>query len=140
MTGAARARLAGVDPRQVAAALYVSSQPISEAEQTAAARRGTLRTQITVLERALEQPKPPAPESAAPSGAARRDVGARLLSADELEQVRAGLVRRLASVQAAIDALSAEGIAAQHPPPTPAKSTARQPAARPRTRPAPAGA
>ncbi|MGO9321666.1 MAG: GntR family transcriptional regulator [Solirubrobacteraceae bacterium] len=139
---ARRARLAGVDPRQVAAALYVSAQPISDTEQVAAARRATLRTQITVLERALGELEATYPGVVAPSGTSRRHVGPRLLSAEELEQVRAGLVRRLASVQAAIDALTTEEPATHDPPPAPAKSTARKRAARPHsgTRLAPAGA
>ena len=139
---ARRARLAGVDPRAVAAALYVSSQPISETEQVAAVRRGTLRTQITVLERALGELEATHPGLVPPSSTTRRDAGPRLLSAEELEQVRAGLVRRLASMQAAIDALSTEETATHDPPRAPAKSAARKRAARPHpgTRPAPAGA
>jgi len=139
---ARRARLAGVDPRAVAAALYVSSQPLSETEQLAAARRGTLRTQITVLERALGELEATHPGLVPPSSTTRRHVGPRLLSAEELEQVRAGLVRRLASMQAAIDALSTEETATHDPPRAPAKSAARKRAARPHpgTRPAPAGA
>jgi len=139
---ARRARLAGVDPRAVAAALYVSSQPISETEQVAAVRRGTLRTQITVLERALGELEATHPGLVPPSSTTRRHVGPRLLSAEELEQVRAGLVRRLASMQAAIDALSTEETATHDPPRAPAKSAARKRAARPHpgTRPAPAGA
>ena len=121
---ARRARLAGVDPRQVAAALYVSSQPISETEQLAAARRSTLRTQITVLERALGELEAAYPGVVAPSNATRRHVGPRLLSAEELEQVRAGLVRRLASVQAAIDALTTDELATHDSQPAPAKSAA----------------
>ncbi|MGO9761999.1 MAG: GntR family transcriptional regulator [Solirubrobacteraceae bacterium] len=140
---ARRARLAGVDPRAVAAALYVSSQPLSDTEQLAAARRGTLRTQITVLERALGELEATHPGLVPPSSTTRRHVGPRLLSAEELEQVRAGLVRRLAGIQAAIDAaLSTEETATHDPPRAPAKSAARKRAARPRsgTRPAPAGA
>jgi DNA-binding transcriptional regulator YhcF (GntR family) len=139
---ARRARLAGVDPRQVAAALYVSSQPISETEKVAAARRATLRTQITVLERALGELEATYPGVVPPSNPTRLHAGPRLLNAAELERVRAGSVRRLASVQAAIDALATDETVTHDRQPAPGKSAARKRATLPHpgTRPAPAGA
>jgi GntR family transcriptional regulator len=108
-SAARRARRMGVDPREVAAALYVSSQPPASSEQPAAARRALLRDQITVLERALGELEAAHPGVVAPCGDVQPTAGPVLLDAGELEQVRAGLVRRLASVQGAIDALMAPG-------------------------------
>ncbi len=141
-SAARRARRVGVDPREVAAALYVSSQPSSKTEQVAAARRATLRTQISALERALGELEAAYPGVVPPSSAPRPGSGPALLNAGELEQVRAGLVRRLASVQAAIDALATDETVAQEPQPAPSESAARKRAARPqpRARPAPARA
>jgi len=157
-SAARRARRVGVDPREVAAALYVSSQPLASSEQPAAARRALLRDQITVLERALGELEAAHP-GVAPSGDAQPGAGPALLDARELEQVRAGLVRRLASVQGAIDALTtpgpastsggasaAEEAAAPEQGPTPSEGAAHsQPQAarakqRARPRTAPAGA
>jgi GntR family transcriptional regulator len=145
-SAARKARMAGVDPREVAAALYVSSQPISESEQVAAARRGALRGQITVLERALAELEATYPGVVPPSDATPPEMGPRLLSAGELEQVRAGLVRRLASVQAAIDALAGEQTVKPDVQPSSSRSTnastarKRTPRPKPGTLSAPAGA
>lgn len=140
-SAADKARVAGVDPRQVAAALYVSSRPISETEQLAAARRSTLRTQITVLERALAELEAAHPGVVAPHGGTPLHAGPTLLSAPELERVRADLVRRLATVQGAIDALTIDEPVIGQPQRAPSKSTARKRASgpKPTTRPAPAG-
>jgi DNA-binding transcriptional regulator YhcF (GntR family) len=108
-SAARRARRVGVDPREVAAALYVSSQPLAKSEQPAAARRALLRDQITVLERALGELEAAHPGIVARTADAQPGAGPALLDAGELEQVRAGLVRRLASVQGAIDALTTPG-------------------------------
>ena len=95
------ARETGVDPREVAAALYVSQAP-RHAPDTAAERRRLLRTQIASLERALGEIEAEHP-GVAPLPEARPIAGPVLLGAEELEQVRTQLVRRLATVQAAID-------------------------------------
>lgn len=123
---AREAEATGVDPRDVAAALYVAipqdggapraqqgsagkrdSAEEDEAEEagagTAAARRRGLRAQIATLERAIGEIEAEHPGVAQRPTATRRLAGPRLLSAQELEQVRSTLVRRLAAVQAAID-------------------------------------
>ena len=93
----------GVDPRDVAAALYVSPESSIAPANKAAERRRLLRIQISALERALgeiEAEHPgvaPAPTETYPA------PGPALLDAEQLEQVRAHLVRRLAVVQEAID-------------------------------------
>ncbi|HYM54584.1 MAG TPA: GntR family transcriptional regulator [Solirubrobacteraceae bacterium] len=152
---AREARETGVDPREVAAALYVSLESAAGPTDEDAERRRLLRAQIAALERALGEmeaahpgvaPPPPRPRP-------RPGIGPRLLSAEELEQVRSLLVRRLSIIQAAIDGATSalatgEGEAAPtaRPRPQSAKADANAaPAAKratrpPRgTRPAPAG-
>jgi DNA-binding transcriptional regulator YhcF (GntR family) len=148
----------GVDPRDVAAALYVSpaSSPEGErggrAKDAAAERRLMLREQIAALERTLGELEAKHPGVAPSAKPTHKGIGPTLLSVDELEQVRTLLVRRLSVVQAAIDELGAGERVAQGPRRARAKSAdagkqedspASKPAARPprpRTRPAPAGA
>ena len=96
------ARETGVDPRDVAAALYVSQQP-TEAGDTIAERKRLLRTQITALELALGEIETEHAGVAPGPTETRRTRGPAVLGVEELEQVRTGLVRRLATVQAAID-------------------------------------
>jgi DNA-binding transcriptional regulator YhcF (GntR family) len=140
----------GVDPREVAAALYVTSESQTGANGDAVERRRLLRTQIAALERALAEIEASHPGVAPTPGGIRAGVGPSLLSADELEEVRTQLVRRLATVQAAIDARAAGESGDEEPPLAPVrKRAAKAPAAtaearrapRPRssTRPAPAG-
>jgi DNA-binding transcriptional regulator YhcF (GntR family) len=113
--GAAReAHESGVDLREIAAALYVS--PSSEpppADDAAAARRRALREQIAVLERTLAEIEAKHPGVAPASAPTRRGIGPTLLDAGELEQVRATLVRRLATVQAAIDGFGGDEVAGE---------------------------
>lgn len=103
------ARASGVDPREVAAALYVSGgsapQPSAahSADRSEAAKRRILRRQIDSLERALGEIEAEHPGVAPRVSGSRRGVGPTLLSAHELEQTRTQLVRRLAAVQVAID-------------------------------------
>ena len=139
---ARQARAAGVDPREVAAALYVTPHADEAAARADAGRRSSLRAQIGTLESALAEL-----EAAYPTLASARDSrserGApRLLSAAELEQVRAGLMRRLASVQAAIDEAASDEETASAPtePARKRAARARKPRARPQARPSPAGA
>jgi GntR family transcriptional regulator len=143
VSAARKAREAGVDPRDVAAALYVSAGPVRAARPVAAGQRSLLRAQIAALERALAQIEAEYP-SLAPSATARRASGPALLSADELEQTRAQLVRRLASMQAAIDDLTSEPTESVHEeqpaPSLKGKGATRARRAKPRARPAPAGA
>jgi DNA-binding transcriptional regulator YhcF (GntR family) len=152
----------GVDPREVAAALYVSAARPSRASADPAGRRRVLREQIAALERTLGELEAKHPGVAPARESARAGIGPTLLNVAELEQVRTLLVRRLALVQAAIDGLGSDPRSAA-PAPTRAKRTREQrtreerardeqpkaapePAgkpsarARPSTRPAPAGA
>jgi DNA-binding transcriptional regulator YhcF (GntR family) len=87
------ARDAGVDPRELAAALYVSSPGKPETEADAEAhRRRALREQIALLERLVAELAPvPVAEPE------RHPRGPRILTADELEAVRAQLIARLQS-------------------------------------------
>jgi DNA-binding transcriptional regulator YhcF (GntR family) len=94
----------GVDPREVAAALYASPEPSGKPGEQAAERRRLLRAQIGALERTLSEMEAAYPGVAPAPGASRGGVGPTLLSVQQLEQVRTHLVRRLATVQAAIDA------------------------------------
>ncbi|HTZ65405.1 MAG TPA: GntR family transcriptional regulator [Solirubrobacteraceae bacterium] len=146
---AREAHATGVDPREVATALYVASKaagalaaassregsslqersssqegPSSQAGPSsrtgsrsrarsqqpddASERRSALRTQIAVLERALGEIEAEYPGVAPVAATGRRGPGPTLLSADQLEQVRSGLVRRLAAVQTAIDRRAAQ--------------------------------
>jgi DNA-binding transcriptional regulator YhcF (GntR family) len=105
---AREARETGVDPRDVAAALYVSLESAADPVDAAAERRRLLRAQIAALERALGEMEASHPGLAPPPARARAGIGPALLSAEELEQVRTLLVRRLSSIQAAIDAAAAE--------------------------------
>jgi DNA-binding transcriptional regulator YhcF (GntR family) len=96
----------GVDPREVAAVLYVSSGSPALADELG--RRRVLRTQIAALERTLGELEARYPGIAPAPAASRKGPGPTLLGALELEQVRAQLVRRLAIVQAAHDELEGE--------------------------------
>lgn len=104
VSGAARdARDAGVDPRDVAAALWVGADdPVAPDEETAARRR--LRAQIAALEQALSDLLAARPDLAPKATPEPRETRPRMLSAAELEGQRALLLRRLAEAQAAIDA------------------------------------
>jgi DNA-binding transcriptional regulator YhcF (GntR family) len=132
----------GVDPREVAAALYVT--PASTPQQPAtgldsdAVRRRRLRAQIASLEQTLSELESGHPGIApAPAPAWSSDGGGpRLLDVRELEAVQAQLVRRLAAIQAAIDKLAED---AREPPTdspqavivTPKRAPRKRPAARP---------
>jgi DNA-binding transcriptional regulator YhcF (GntR family) len=138
---AREARETGVDPREVAAALYVSPATSAAPADEAAVRRRLLREQIEALERTLVEleAKHPgvAPTTPAPAARARKHAGPALLDATELERVRAVLLRRLSTVQAAIDNLgSEEVIEAERQPATTSK---RAPRARAALRPATEG-
>jgi DNA-binding transcriptional regulator YhcF (GntR family) len=155
---AREAQETGVDPREVAAALYVSPES-SPSSDEAAERRRLLRTQIAALERALGEIEAEHPGVAPAPVQTRAGIGPALLSAEELEQIRTQLVRRLSIVQAAIDAhlgqladeeeshaVQRTGTAARKrrpakPDASPTTAPAPKRVARPRTsnRPAPAG-
>jgi DNA-binding transcriptional regulator YhcF (GntR family) len=134
----------GVDPREVAAALYVSPGEPQRPVDDAAQRRRVLREQIASLERTLGEIEAKHP-GVAPASAATRGGGPALLDAAELEQVRTLLVRRLATVQSAIDELGSavadggEQAAVSEEPQT-APATRRGARVRASIRPAPEGA
>jgi DNA-binding transcriptional regulator YhcF (GntR family) len=125
---AREARETGVDPREVAAALYVSLESATGPVDAAAERRRLLRAQIAALERALGEMEATHPGLAPPPARARAGIGPALLSAEELEQVRTLLVRRLSSIQAAIDAAAAETAAEGGRATAPARRPRAQPA------------
>lgn len=124
------ARVAGVDPREVAAALYVGVNA-GDAAQGAASERRRLRAQIAALEQALSEltarQAAPRPASGRPSTTA----GPRLPSAAELADQRDELLRRLAAAQAA----RTQQDPPHRPDPPPARRRASVPA--PRLRPSP---
>jgi DNA-binding transcriptional regulator YhcF (GntR family) len=102
---AREARETGVDPREVAAALYVSPAAGGQPADEAAERRRMLRQQIAALERTLGELEAKHPGVAPVGESSRAGIGPTLLDAGELEHVRTGLLRRLTDVQAAIDGL-----------------------------------
>jgi len=129
----------GVEPREVAAALYVCPDPGDQPADGAIERRRVLREQIATLERTRAEMEAKHP-GVAPAHPKPRDVvGPVLLDVAELERVQTTLVRRLAIVQAAIDQLGTEEIVCEQEPRAAAKSS-RSVRARPSTRPASAGA
>jgi GntR family transcriptional regulator len=151
------ARETGLDPRDVAAALYVAPGDATASrrapedtpgESSEAARRRALRDQIAMLERTVAELEAEHPGVAPAPSRARRGIGPTLLTVDELAQVRATLIRRLTLVQAAIDGHVEEQRASARstaPARKPAEAKAQSASARGRgakpratTRPAPA--
>jgi DNA-binding transcriptional regulator YhcF (GntR family) len=145
---AREAHATGVDPREVAAALYVASEPPARPPDEAAERRRLLRTQIAGLERTLGELEAAHPGLAAAAVQTNASVGPALLSSEQLEQVLSMLVHRLAAVQTAIDALGRgedpgeAGGERKRQATTVSKRAGRSPigGSRAKTRPAPAGA
>jgi len=84
------ARDAGVDPRELAAALYVSSPGEPEPDSDAHRRRA-LREEIAMLERILAELAPAPLVDPEP-----HPRGPRILTTAELESIRAELIARLA--------------------------------------------
>ncbi len=130
-TAAIAARESGVDPREIAAALYVAPEPPAQGAEEAAdlshvGQRQLLRRQIAAFESALGEIEAANPGVAPPAEPASVAAGPALLGTRELEQVRTALVRRLAAVQAAIDARDRQD-AGHDPPPPPRRR--RKPAA-----------
>jgi GntR family transcriptional regulator len=162
---ALEARETGVDPRAVAAALYVaqgnptdtgarvrselgetedSQVPSAITEEGArAGRRRLLRTRIAALEQALAELEVQHPRLArvARSGERRPGAGPRLLDSEELEQVQTELLRRIAAIQMAIDDRVEGAKPEAAPPAKPKAALAGKPTARRRatTRPAATG-
>jgi GntR family transcriptional regulator len=138
---ARRARELGVDPRQLATALYMSSERHPPVEQDRERRR-ELRAQIAALEAALAEIEVSHPGLLPMSTRGPRMAGPRLLDSEELEQVRARLVRRLTDAQVALDASTAsslgEAAATERAPQraTAARGTAGEAGLEPRRKPA----
>ena len=145
---AREAHATGVDPREVAAALYVASETPARPADEAAERRRLLRTQIAGLERTLGELEAAHPGLAPAPVQTNASVGPALLSSEQLEQVLSMLVHRLAAVQTAIDALGRgedpgeAGGERKRQAATVSKRAGRSPIgqSRAKTRPAPAGA
>jgi DNA-binding transcriptional regulator YhcF (GntR family) len=105
---AREAAAADIDPREVASILYVRAARPDPADAQVD-RRNVLRAQIATLEQALGELEAEHPRlvraarehDRVPTARAQ----ARLPSTDELEQVKASLLRRLSLFQAEIDAL-----------------------------------
>jgi len=94
-TAIAGAREAGVDPRELAAALYVTrDMPRAAPERAELAEKRVLRSQIASLERHLSRLEPLATLTDAPATTAGR-----LLSSEELRTVRDQLAARIELLQ-----------------------------------------
>jgi DNA-binding transcriptional regulator YhcF (GntR family) len=143
---ARQARRTGVDPREVAAALYVTAEPASDAATQASERRRELRAQIAALEQTLSEIQFSHPGLVPPPSKPSRHAGPRLLSVAELERVRMELVRRIAAAEPLLHPHADEGRAAaaeerstsevDRPAAAPKPAQERRaPRARPRTRP-----
>jgi DNA-binding transcriptional regulator YhcF (GntR family) len=96
---ARQARKTGVDPRDVAAALYVTGEPSADAAAQAVERRRELRGQITALEQALSEIQARHPGLIPIPSKPLRHAGPRLLGVQDLKRVRSELVRRLAAAE-----------------------------------------
>jgi DNA-binding transcriptional regulator YhcF (GntR family) len=94
------AQVAGLDLRDVAAALYVDAEQPAQPDEQAAERR-RLRAQIAALEQTLSDLARRSGRVHPPDDAPRRPQHARLLDVAGLTEQRDALVRRLAEVQAA---------------------------------------
>lgn len=145
---AQEARETGVDPRDVAAALYVEPTALdTQTPDEQAARRRRLHTQIAALELTLGELAARRPALARKTPKAPSEAGPRLLDVEELEQIKAQLVAQIAELHAAIEKpgegpAGGEGTvkkASKESSPA-ASASKRAPRARPKTRPAPAGA
>ena len=96
------ARTAGLDPREVAAALFggltAEAGAVPAASDSPAERRRALRAEIAALERELADERlRRAVRSSAPSPG--RGAGGRLLGEDELQALRDDLAERLAAAR-----------------------------------------
>jgi DNA-binding transcriptional regulator YhcF (GntR family) len=101
-TDAAReAYASGIDPRDVAAALY-ASPALETRRDPGSERRRLLRMQISALELAISEIEDEHPATRSAANLAPSSPAPRLLGTDELDQVRAELLRRLGSLQSAL--------------------------------------
>ena len=105
------AREAGIDPRELAAALYSAERGAktstrddeagaSHAFAAEARRRAALRTEIAALERELALLEVPGATEPSPEPDARRRQAPQILTAADLERVRDDLAARLAPLRA----------------------------------------
>ena len=132
VAGAARAAgEAGVDLRELAAALYVNTEKPKRRNRQAQRRR-EVREEIAVLERALNDLYEGMAQPATRARGAKQ--GPHLPSLAELEQQRAGLLRRLAAAQERLDKRGTGDAGDATEPETEPAATQREP--RPRLRPA----
>ena len=125
---ARRARDAGLAPRDLAAALYVtgtSAVQDAAASDDGAAERRALREELAVLDRVLGALEArllePLPRAETPPSR-----GPRLLSVDELREQRDAVVRRIAAVQRALDAEAQDAAGDDRPDAQPASAPARR--------------
>jgi GntR family transcriptional regulator len=137
---AREAHQTGVDPREVAAALYVDPGACVPSGDEQVERRRRLRLQIAALEQALAEIEVAHPGLLPRAVGSRPGRGPRLLGVEELEQVQTQLVRRLAAMQMAIDDESQGEHAAAERARVSEKAPKRAARSRAKARPAPAGA
>lgn len=120
----------GADVREVAAALYMTGEPIAQPDDTA--RRQRLHSQIAVLEQAVIELQAKHPGLITEKAMSPASKGPRLLDISELEDLQAQLLRHLTSLQAAIDHATAGQTRPRatretaRAPRTPAKARAKQ--------------
>ncbi len=102
------ARELGVDPREVAAALYVAPPGAPNRLEAAAQRRRVLRRQISALEMALGEIEAQHPGLLPPPTQRKRAArgGPQLLDVDGLARVRTQQLERLTALQQAIETQS----------------------------------
>ena len=134
---ASEARETGVDPREVAAALYVSNGPDADPDARQqpvpgpeSGQRRALREQIAAFESALGQIEAANPGIGQRLRGPRQSGGPALLSIAQLEDVRSLLLRRLAAVQIALDEREELAGASDGSADRPSEATATTPAAR----------
>jgi len=139
---AARARAAGIPPRELAAALYVTGVAAGdERKDDEVAERRALRDELAVLDRVLVDLESRLPERLPGGGEDWKPRGARLLSAAELRDQRDAVIRRIADAQRALDAAEDDAADAAPEASGAAPSTARRGTRRPPVRrPGPASA
>jgi len=124
---------AGLNPRDLAAALYVLDLPAQGEADAAAEERRALRDEIAVLDRLVVQLEDRLPQHLPTEH--RRPRG-RLLSTDELRAERDALVRRLAAAQRALEPTDEDDDVAPDAAPEPQRAPAPKPSPRPGISPA----
>lgn len=134
---AQRAQDAGVAPRELAAALYVTEPAAHRVSDQAAVERRTLRQDLAVLDRILCELEPQLDVVLARDPSPARSGGPRLLGADELRAQREALLRRVAQVQRALDEQGGVAVPALEQATEPTRAAAPRRAARARRPPRP---